>query len=323
MQISRTGMTILEMMIAVAIFATAVVMAFEFMASSKRFVDGSASRENLRLEGRNILSAIAADIGNSAWFLETVDDRAELLEADDRDLRYYPYVQVQREDLRGERFQAHHRDDDEIVALEDFAGNDYPASHLLPSQEIIFLKVSKGLDGETPREVNSAMVNFNEPALPMEDYWLGEVATSMSMTEAAAGAGEIDAALTWEKQASSGDMREYSYVVVPSEGGRGIGQLERRYHHRSDANNGAGEIVTDRVLSRYVDRIVFDTYRTTTGLAVDQIRLTVYLSREDEAGVLYTHSASITVAMRSTVDPNYSQSIDDWLGDAGLRGFDL
>ena len=316
---ARSGMTMLEMIVAVAIFSTAVVVALEFMASSRRFVDGSVSRENLRLEGRRILSALATDIGNSAWFLEYVEDKSTLLAGDDRDLRYYPYVHIQQAGLRGSRFQAHHRSDDMVLSSDDFSEYDFPLPHTLPSQELVFLKVAKGTDGETPQQLSYSMVNFNEPAIPMEDYYLGERAASLALTDL--GSGQINADLTWEKQASSGAMREYSYVVVPADSGGGRGQLERRYHHRSDITNGSGSTVTDRVLSRNVDRLLVDTYRTTTGLSVDQIRITVYMSRVDERDQLHTHTASITVAMRSTVDPEYSASIDDWLGDAGNEGF--
>ena len=280
----RSGMTLLEVIMATAIFSTAVVMALEFMASSRKFVDGSVSRENLRLEGRNVLNALATDIGNSAWFLEYIDDRSELLSGDDRDLRYYPYVQVQQTGLLGERFRAHHRSSSDVLVEDDFSAHDYPRAHTLPSQELIFLKVAKGADGETPQTVDYSMVNFNEAAVPMEDYYLGEKAASLELTDL--GSGQINAALTWEKQASTGDMREYSYVVVPAQGGNGKGQLERRYHHRSDIINGTGTTVTDSVLSRNVDELLIETYRTTTGLSVDQIRITVYMSRVDESDIL-------------------------------------
>ena len=82
-------------------------------------------------------------------------------------------------------------------------------------------------------------------------------------------------------------------------------------------------MAVDRVISNHVDRVVFDTYRTSAGLGVNQVRVVVWLSRElqGQPGVYGCRHVEATVALRSTVDPEYSLNLGGWLGAAG--GFEV
>ncbi len=125
--------------------------------------------------------------------------------------------------------------------------------------------------------------------------------------------------MQWESSVAApttAQLREYSYVVVPNVA-TGRAQLERRFRNGSDNTNAPPLVQLDAVLSTNVDRLVVNTYRTDATLGVDQIRITIYLSRALDDGTLITDVVEATAAMRSIFNALNPTGIQQRLGEGG------
>jgi hypothetical protein len=108
------------------------------------------------------------------------------------------------------------------------------------------------------------------------------------------------------------ELREYMYAVTPSPSG--MGRLVRA--HKVDnlagltagsdlgqyiSNNGAFAMVVDKVLSDDVVRVVFDTYRTTNDLDVNEIRVRLCLAKRQVSNpdVIIFNTVASVLSMRS------------------------
>jgi len=345
----RHGMTMLELLVATAIFAIVMALVIEALTSVRHFSKASSSFESLLEESDRLMGIIIGDLANSAWFVNPGTDLSELATDEDYDrqqARYYPYVVIQDYssdfglDGMPNKSSSHWyhgflRDQADLVrpshlnAVKDAI----PPAHQLPSQELIFLKVANGATVSDPIDHEDEWINFNIDAVPLEDYNDPSVLPHAEnlMVVAAGTEGVTDVPLNWETYTGGqpwaadldGDgindpdpdeMREFSYCLVPDAvtGAR----LERRFR-----NGAASAVEVDAVLSRNVDRFAIDTYRTSADLAVNQVRIRLWLSSRGEDGRTLTHYTETTVALRSTVDPEYALRLADWLGDAGDFGF--
>ena len=159
-------------------------------------------------------------------------------------------------------------------------------------------------------------MNLNQLGVPFTDYYKApQVDTMILQLLGTGGAMEVEDALLSFQMDTDLNVREYSYVVVPKNGRHA---LIRRYAHRSPNGYYTSKPVDDGVaISEYVDRIVVDSVRTNPGLSADQLRITLYMSRMTSQGVLHKYQLTLTTAMRSTVDPEYAATIDNWLGVPG------
>lgn len=96
----RSGLSILEMVIAILILTTATVVVMEAMTSSQRYAEAGEAQDDLSTGGMRILRSIASDLNGSGWLIPevTLGVSASLTtnESDDRTARYFPYVLSQR-----------------------------------------------------------------------------------------------------------------------------------------------------------------------------------------------------------------------------------
>lgn len=97
---AAAGFTLLEVVIAVALFLVASAAIFESLVSTKHLASLGAAKDQLDTDGNRILRAIAADLTTSGWeFIDPVASTTyggiSVTPAADRNLRYYPMVQVQ------------------------------------------------------------------------------------------------------------------------------------------------------------------------------------------------------------------------------------
>lgn len=96
---AAAGFTLLEVVIAVALFLVASAAIFESLVGTKHLASLGAAKDQLDTDGNRILRAIAADLTTSGWeFIDPVDSSPYggiSAPAFDRSLRYYPMVQVQ------------------------------------------------------------------------------------------------------------------------------------------------------------------------------------------------------------------------------------
>lgn len=316
---SKSAYTLLEVIIAVAVFMALITVVMESMVAMRSYVAYDEADYSLELEARRVMRLISKDLNTSAWYIPMdPDEKFDLLDpAFDRDVRYYPYINVQSASGRGSLFSHFDRPADEVVAAADFPDQyPVPSNHRLPSQELIFLKISRGFTGDDPRFLSIPRVNYDmTPTVPFGRFWEGDVVSNMKLN--LAGDTVIDVGLYFETDTSD-RLREYAYIVRPDPQTR-FRELVKVYAHRNDNGQTASTATVEdmQVVSRYVDRIVFDNYRTHAGLDVDQLRVEIYFSRRNESGNFNHLKSSMTVAMRSTVDPQYSEHIDSWLGTGG------
>ncbi len=342
---SRAGLTMVEIAISLAVFSVLMVTILEALSSTRMFVSSKSMRSDLAMEAQDVLDTLVSDLGNSAWFISPIDASGgdtnyENLAVDptyDRERAvYYPYVFKQDASSLPSSNAFHsayerYISGDVVSAstMDPDHWNQLPASHKEPSDEVVFLKVRKAPPTPVPEPEVTDWVNFNQPATKMDQYAnVSELSVVEGLNlQSQDGVTVTDVPLDWEtypaadpwgtfplKGADYRELREYSYRLVPDPGNNRA-RLERCYR------NGASDSVhVDQVLSTSVDRLQVDTYRTDAALQVNQVRFTLYMSKRPTAeagGSRATHKVSVTVALRSTVDPEYALNLETWLGEAG------
>jgi len=319
------------------------------LISVRMYTSQEEMSNDLVLEGRRIVDTMVQDLGNSAWYVPIDCDGDNLVRAPfanpgdlddldglrngtgplDRTLRYYPYIQVQTTLGRGSMFAAWNPPNRTDVLIPTSLPASLPAEHRLASQEVIFLKVRTAVAQTDPTTLRPQRINFNTPPLTIAAFATartGVIAPSLNIYVPTVGNVINDIPLAWESHLAIPDsaggpayaanprpdfLREWGYVVTPNPNNR-KGRLVRRYR------NGTGSVQDDRVISEQVDRLVVDTYRTAPGLNVNQVRVTLYLSKAQDDGRGYqTQRVQVTTALRSTVDPEYALNLGDWLGTEG------
>ncbi len=90
-------------------------------------------------------------------------------------------------------------------------------------------------------------------------------------------------------------VRLYTYAVVPSPNGRGLGRLVRAYSATPGstptsgvnpgqriASDGATSLIIDRVISDNVTRVLFDTARHADDIGINNVRATVFFAKLSE-----------------------------------------
>lgn len=332
--------SLVEVSIAMAIFAVLMLVAFEALDGMRRFTEEESEREDLTLEGDRLTSELVALLGNSAWFVTpntNVDLLATDLAFDRQQARYYPYI-LQQNEVNGSPY---------LINNSPFAGfrraanqapsaatinadrwNALPEAHRQASQEVVFLRVATGPLVDSPLDLDVDAVRFATNAVPMTAYDDPTRAVrSRSMMLRTSNGVMDDVPLNWETWPAADPwwelttpatstpipdpdrLREYTLAVVPVKGNP---QLQLRYR-----NGKTGAINVLRVLSTMVDRVVIDTYRTAGQLNVNQVRIVLYLSKLSRSGQVQTRRVEVIAALRSTVDPEYSLRLGDWLGGQG------
>lgn len=348
----RRGVTLLELVIAMAIFTALMVALFQTWLSMRSYSSHQTAAEDLVLESRKLVEEIVTDLGASTWFVpaqtdggpDTTSTNNELANpALDRSIRYYPYVQVQRPTGVGSEFAAH----DRIASGEFISATSFPPrmallppEHREASQEIIFLKVrTSATVADAPQRGSGERIDFDTAPPPIAQFRTNRgVPPDASSPTSGNGGGVtvpgirftvdagntvVDTPLVWDSHVvapTGSQYREYSYVVVPNPA-TGKARLERRYRNAC-VNGVTAPMQLDKVLSENVDRIQFDTYRTLASLNLNQVRVRIWLSREDtgQPGRYLTRFIDITAALRSTSDGLAQVDLQTRLGPGGAFG---
>ena len=345
----RRAVTLLELTISMAIIGMLMVALLQTWMTMRSYSSQQTASQDLVLESRRLVEAIVTDLGASTWYIpgraapengpDTNPPANELATpARDRAIRYYPFIQVQRTAGLGAEFVAHHRLLTAEIPTVWPAG--VPADHRVPSQEIIFLKVRTAPASPAPARAVE-IIDFNAVPPTIAQFTGNRNAAPDATTPTSGNGGGVvvpglrlnvdpggnitDVPMVWDSHLPSptGDQyREYTYVVVPSPGS-GKTQLERRYRNGcTNSTATSAPLRLDRVLSTNVDRIQFDTCRTDSRLNLNQIRVTLWLSREIVAqpGIYITQRVEVTAALRSTSDGFNPVDLQTRLGPGGSFG---
>jgi type II secretory pathway pseudopilin PulG len=155
---SRLAYTLIEVMIAMLLFSTALVMIIQAMQAASSYQALGNAQDDLQADSRALMRQISNDLIGSSWYFPDAKNPrvkyAGVTSTLDRSLRYYPYVQIQNAAGRGQQFPQHARNDSAI-------GSSLPSEYrtLLdppppvpgqmsfygPSQELIFLRSTLSL----------------------------------------------------------------------------------------------------------------------------------------------------------------------------------
>lgn len=315
---TKKGFTLLEVIISTLILTTVLTIVMETLIVAKRTVANNDTVYGLEMEARRILRLISEDLSNSSWYLPMdAAEKFDLLEpTKDREIRYYPYILTQTVNGMGDKFS--HLDRADAITEADYTamGLSVPNEHRFASREVVFVKLARSEYVDDIKDARRPSISFElNPAVPFDRYWEGPEITEMVLN--LAGDTIVDINLNMEHN-TSGEIREYTYGVRYDDA-TNRRQLCRYYVERVDdgQTSTTSAPVLDKVLSTNVDRIVVDTYRTNFSLEVDQILIQVWMSSRSNNGETILYKASKTFAMRSNVDPEYTQHIDAWLGTAG------
>ena len=146
-----------------------------------------------------------------------------------------------------------------------------------------------------------------------------------------AASGTISVALQWEENGNpsfqaqnDADLRMFTYAVVPTPNGTGIGRLVRAFVRTQTSAPVMGTepgqaiayasnmaVIVDSVLSNNVTRVVFDTARHDAALEVNQVRMRVYLAKQviGTQDLIVSSLVETTFAMRAK-NNNADQGLD-------------
>ena len=338
---SRCGMSLLEIVFSIGLFTIVLTATLQSLTGMRHFVGSSSVQMGLTGEAQMILGELAEMFSSSAWFIAPRDgnnsetDLVALATSANYDRNtaiYYPFVYQQNETSLpgGAPFRDYLRNPVDRVGPATYAPElwaQLPPDHRLPSQEVTLLRVRSGPSLAVPeRHAETAWINFSEQPARMDAF---NDPSALPLVHSLGLRGHtgfvIDMPIDWETYPGANPwsthpelgpdpryMREFSVRVVP-DARTATARLERVYR-----NGRTGTIEVDRVISDKVDRLVVDTYRTSADLNVNQVRITIYMSEfSHRSQTMQHHRASVTVALRSTVDPEYALNLETWLGEAG------
>ena len=275
----RNGMTMIEVVIAMAIFITFLVGALEAMVSMRNLATLHERTEDLENEGKKIVRTFTNDIANSAWFYEAGFNTRTAV---------YPAVTKAATGAYGDIL--------EFVKLrtERSVNSDPQNLHV---EHVNF-------DDSTTKPVrfsnyhNATAVN----SLVLNETYLqavvsGNESTYLNDTYVAAVWESASAAQTFIQNANKNNVRVYRYDVAVSPQ-TGLGSLRRMYRNQTGGAWQVADILSDNILEFEVD--LYDTSSSAAGLNMNQIRLRFVLERPGANGVARSRRVVETiVAMRS------------------------
>ena len=279
----RNGMTLIEVVIAMAIFITFLVGALEAMVSMRNLATLHERTEDLENEGKKIVRTFTNDVANSAWFYEAGFNTRTAI---------YPAVTKAATGAYGDIL--------EFVKLrtERSMSSDPQNLHV---EHVNF-------DDSTTKPVrfsnyhNATAVN----SLVLNETYLqavvnGTESTYLNDTFVAAVWESPSAAQTFIQNANKNNVRVYRYDVAVSPQ-TGLGSLRRMYRNPTTGTTTStwqvAEILSDHILEFEVD--LYNSSGSAAGLNMNQIRLRFVLERPGANGVARSRRAvEAVIAMRS------------------------
>ncbi|MBA3845827.1 MAG: type II secretion system protein [Planctomycetes bacterium] len=322
----RRGYTMLEIMIALAIFGLVASMAFDGLFGVRRYADLSRAQDLLEIEGKRAIDVIGNELANSAWTPATQPATnfttfPRVWKADDpirlnapppsfpfgETLSYYK-LRTEATIAAGSPLQLQV----EHIPFDNFAPGNVPVAMA---------------DFARARPITSLVLNGNwsmpatgDPPPVVSVAW----ESSQAFDASSVGIGDVN----YLANLDLGNLRRYRFTVIP-DANSGTGILVRQWH------NDGSDLDTDWleapvigsnavVVVRNVIDIGFETYLTeadtaATRLNPNQVRITLTLGRaampggtvvvsgntatDGLGGVAILRRFSAIISLRSITDP--------------------
>jgi type II secretory pathway pseudopilin PulG len=280
----RRALTLLEVIIGTALFATMLVVVTESAISVRSYATMNERTDDLEAEGRSILRQLSSDLSNAAWFYERPSPS-------DQAVPLYP----------------------KVIKPAD------PATSF--GDQIMFLKLrTERSNDETPDKLVVEHVNLNNgnnPTKRMSQYATAPAVFSLVLNDAFIDNGSAtfvsavweskDAGLTYEQNQLRPNLRHYRYTVeLHPVSGRG--ELRRSYINGLPPEDGGPEpwvMEENQHWGRHIANLTIDTALTTATsgqrrLSPNQIRIKLELRRDAEGSVAQVRRTFYTtIALRS------------------------
>jgi hypothetical protein len=272
---THAAFSLLEVTMAVAIFAVVLIAVLESMVNVGSYVGLSARQGDLELQSQRIHRYAADDLGNAAWMV-VYNPTTRLFQ------REYPRV------------------------IKPTPGNEGFGD------ELVFLRLrTERREQPSSPTMRVATVDFaGDPAVPMAQYAKAKPITSLILNpDWVPGDPKIPfVSAVWEPAGPSlkfseardlAKLRHYRYIVKPDADVTGRGILFREYR-----NGDQGPWITDDRIADHIVSVTYFTNKEQSWLNPNQIRIAVDMQADDlQTGkARTTRHFEMTVAMRSTID---------------------
>ncbi len=278
------GLTLLEITIGMALFATMIVVVTESATSVRSYAIMNERTDDLEAEGRTILRQLSSDLSNAAWFYEKPSPEEQAVPL-------YPKVI---------------RPEDPTTSLGD---------------ELMFLKLrtERNID-DSPENLQVEHINLGNAkatAKQMSQYATAPAVFSLVLNDSFVDNGNMtfvaavwesnEAGLNFDKNQQREHLRHYRYSVVPHPVS-GRGELRRSYVNGKPLEDGGTSpwiMEETQRWGRHIAYLTVDTALTTVGtgqrrLSPNQIRIKLELRNEAEGDVAQVRRTfHATIALRS------------------------
>lgn len=296
--VPRAGFSLIELMIAMGMFAVVIGLAMESMMSTKRYVAGAEVRTDLEREGSQVMGTLTNDLANAAWFFEWNDANTNGL-VDSGEPVYYQFPWVNPPLKVGSTTitsGSQNTADGAVATNPDPDPN--PMAQLVKTtvnstiyqsnpqgDRLAFFRLQTAtVPTATPPRSTDGFVNLNDPnrqPVRMSDYINAAPAPALVLNNSTAAQGGDTNFVTqrWESFLASGSdsvqtfadntskakLRQYLYVVERSPV-TGFGRLTRRYRNGDPSTTTTpsydlSSFTIDQVISENVLYLRFDTDR--------------------------------------------------------------
>lgn len=298
----RAGMTLLELVIAVTLFAGLILVAFGALQSSRMFAATNTTQVELQEYGRQALEFISYRLHNSGRFAVN-PTTGVVVPLTTTGARIYPWT---------------------------YTNGYYPSPHINFPTTLGYCQAlnpryntagnQNGIN--QPKAPPGVLVNGGDPTLDSSDIIFRvpegispEDPPANGVPRASVPAGYLNYPLQAD---ATGKMRimwsttEYGFFIVP--GADGINQLEYRNSVDASAQLAASKPVQGQILCRYVDRLQIVDSSDDPLLTDRQVRVTIYLTRvlPSKGALVATASDTekISVAISCVVDMRNTDFFD-------------
>lgn len=332
----RAAFSLLELIIAMAIFGTVMTITGTFLTGSRLVLDPDAARDDLTMVGDRAIATLTRDLTNAAWFYDWVDSDADG-EVDAGETVNYVMPKVnpawqpvigalQAEGCAYDKagVKVSQKDpgiDTDVIPTVwyDAGGNvvtgpPLSGSGRLWGDRLVFTRLQTTSEVRNRPELNAGYLAFAGPNLVrpvrMSRYMDAPPVPGMVLNPAAAGLDTNFVTQRWESDKANdftanrllANLRTFAYTVQPSRR-TGTARLVRSYRNAAPWSTTLQEAqyVEDEEICDWVESVRFDTRNTNADLATNQVRVLLVL-RKPTVGALdlaVTRRFEATIAMRS------------------------